>query len=377
MDYAKRVLNVLTEVGVKRIVTHIRPHFSDLLAIFLLRETPEGRRMFSGIENAQVLFVDKSWQWGALDAANHRNIMVGIGGGPFDEHANAFEDAKPHCEAVLVARVLGLDTDPVLGPWLGYATRNDAGEYLPREIATAFMAWMDAPIQGDPDWVSQELVRRAMVCYDILSTMLARCFEPTTVGKPLFDKLVSDGASREVVRSGFRTPLRVFTAEVDDVDAEPLTRYARSPKGGDQHVVICRKRQSGHVAVFVSTWVLQFVKGFTLHHVVRALRVAELQRAGKYVGRSQWRQLSDFGDVGGVWYLHDSGSMILNGSRVAEKTPPTQLPLALVSDLVRLILMHDIPVQASFQPSCKVRGECDANCRLFSYGLPVCNQMRP
>jgi hypothetical protein len=379
-DFGKQVVAELSKREVRQILTHAKPHPSDLMAIFFARDTPMGQKLFPGIEGAKVDFAPKGHPifragWTALDFARRGTLCIGIVGGPFDEHANSFEETKPYCEAVLMAKALGLEGRfKELDKWLKYAQRNDDGDWSTLEVGTSLMAFQDLPLEGTPEQQQAEMEKRALLCLEILSSGVARSLEPITVGKPLYEEFVANGASREIKRRNFRTSISVFAAETVPDDAEPLKRYAGSPLGGGQHVVISKKKDGG-TSLFFSPWLVQNVKG-VVPAIARALRIEELSLRGKYVSPNSWDELSALGTCDDVpeWYLHDSGALILNGGRSAEDVPPTKIPLEKIRDIVELIIADVLP---DYNAPCQRRRFCsEAGCEFYRYGLPWCNGMR-
>ena len=113
---------------VKGIVTHYRPQIDETCAIWLLRKL--GEKEFHGIREAKVQFADagdrtpngRPWQ----EWHDQGYILIGIGGGRFDEHANQKSARKKeHCATSLVAKALGIDDDPVFKPIIEAVVEND------------------------------------------------------------------------------------------------------------------------------------------------------------------------------------------------------------------------------------------------------------
>jgi hypothetical protein len=90
---ARRILNDMHRKGKMprrwRVITHKKPHFDEVAAIIALRRL--AREIFPGIENADFV-VEYTGQNGLIDSKTWQQhlregtILVGRGGGPFDEH---------------------------------------------------------------------------------------------------------------------------------------------------------------------------------------------------------------------------------------------------------------------------------------------------
>lgn len=82
--------------GIKRIITHHSPHLDEIAAIFMLQNTDEGKKIFPGIENAQIGFISDTslresellGKNGFIEAMKQGCLLVGIGKGYFDEHGD-------------------------------------------------------------------------------------------------------------------------------------------------------------------------------------------------------------------------------------------------------------------------------------------------
>jgi hypothetical protein len=98
---------------VNRIVMHQNPHLDELMATKLLKH--HGEEKFPGVGKAQLV------TWGKKELAANPlemtiaagSLLVGLGGGMFDEHGRDGE--RQDCATTLVAKHLGLMGDPTVG----------------------------------------------------------------------------------------------------------------------------------------------------------------------------------------------------------------------------------------------------------------------
>ncbi len=115
--------------NVKYLVTHVSPHWDELVAIWQLARF--GGRLFPGISQAVVVF----WNGGPnvevlgttrpLAEIRPFSLFVGTGGGPLDEHTSKGR-LKEECAATLAAKLLGIRDSPALYQLLSYTLKNDS-----------------------------------------------------------------------------------------------------------------------------------------------------------------------------------------------------------------------------------------------------------
>ncbi len=120
--------------GITAIGTHYGPHNDELCGAYLLRETPQGKRQFPGIEKASFGPVSATelrernilGEEGFFLALKAGILLIGIGGGPLDEHDNRKE--KISCTE-RVGRLLDLmkekDDRKVYGRLITYVNYED------------------------------------------------------------------------------------------------------------------------------------------------------------------------------------------------------------------------------------------------------------
>lgn len=95
-------------MNVKQLVVHLNPHLDELVAVWLLRNF--GEKFFSGVSKAKlVTWGKKELEVNSLELAlANGSLLVGLGGGMFDDHVHG------ECAAILVAKRLGVSDDPSL-----------------------------------------------------------------------------------------------------------------------------------------------------------------------------------------------------------------------------------------------------------------------
>lgn len=121
--------------------THWKPHLEEGKARCLFRWW--GYEMFPGIENAPFRYVrdgklpDGETFWTMLQK---RKLCLGIGEGPFNEHASHGKARKQgECAATLVAKYLKVDENPALQPILREVTHCDLTDKVRKTQLSSLM----------------------------------------------------------------------------------------------------------------------------------------------------------------------------------------------------------------------------------------------
>src|SRR3989344_2372995 len=322
---------------VKGIVTHYRPHIDETCAIWLLRKL--GEKEFHGIREAKVQFADagdrtpngRPWQ----EWHDQGYILIGIGGGRFDEHANQKSARKKeHCATSLVAKALGIDDDPVFKPIIEAVVEND--------------------LRGSGSLLDLEAIYQRQVQY-------------WTTTKTEYER---SAQVEEIKWSGGRK-FNIVTLQSDD---EQVLRYARSKHGANAGIVI-QKKSTGHVQIHTSPY-----HGLFLYDVAKLLRIEEQKAGGKEPLRVlDPRVLASEGTLQEIpeWFFHVGMQKLMNGSLTAKNVPPTKMPLSWIQNLIR-IGINPGRFESSRQKECEA-GKCTAQakgCPWYTWQLKRCSEVR-
>lgn len=347
----------------REIVTHVAPHLDEIVAVWLLRTFGEAK--FPGIAKAKVTF----WSTGGATpdgrtAAEYEQdgiILVGVGGGRFDEHPTETSARKEGaCATTLVAEALGVHEDPALEKILHFVVHNDLkGSSQPFDLPS-----MVKILHQQHPSSSKKVMDWALQAIEAKYQEQLRFWTST---KEQFEKI----AQVETTPGPRDSMLKIVTIESDD---ELMNKFARSPQGG-QAAVIIQKRSTGNVQIFTNK-----VYGLTLYDTAQILRLAEQQKKGGVVQTTDWKTLSSEGVVPGCeeWFFHHGMQSLLNGSLTAKEVPPTRLSLEHIKQIVRIGIDPK-----SFEPkhatSCE-NGVCDSSsqnrCPWQHYGLHRCRKIR-
>jgi hypothetical protein len=334
-----------------RILTHERPHLDEIVAIWLLHKFGEQR--FPGISAAAVTFtsIRKLAEAGLKpeDYEAQGTLLLGIGGGRFDEHPTLEEGRKAgDCATTLVARELGVSDDPSLAKILRFVRAADVeGNASPFDVSYV-VKLLHARYPDDP----RRVIDWALVAIEAKYQEQLRFF---TVVKPEFDAK----ARVEEIAVGQRR-LRIVTI---DSDEDGIHKYARSEYGARAAVVI-QRRSSGNVAVFGNKQA-----GVDLREAAKLVRLAEREAKGLEPAADEERLLAEgYAPGAEEWFYHKQGQMLLNGSLTQADVPATRLSLDRIAELVKIGIDP-----ARVKPLCESTGQCLGDvCDWYTWSLARC-----
>ena len=339
----------------KSILTHERPHLDEIVAIWLLRKFGEQR--FPGISTAEVTFrsIRKLAESG-LKPEDHEaqgTLLLGVGGGRFDEHPTMQEGRKAgDCATTLVAKELGISDAPSLAKILRFVRAADVeGNASPFDISYV-VKLLHARYPDDP----HRVIEWALVAIEAKYQEQFRFF---TVVKPEFDAK----ARVEEIAVGQKR-LRIVSI---DSDEDGIHKYARSEYGARAAIVI-QRRSSGNVAVFGNKQA-----GVDLREAAKLIRLAEREAKGLGFGPDDERLLAEgYAPGAEEWFYHKQGQMLLNGSLTQADVPATRLSLDRITELVKIGIDP-----ARVKPLCESTGRCIGDvCDWYTWFLARCLRLR-
>lgn len=358
------VVAIHARVGIKTIVTHVDPHPDEFVAIILGREI--GSANFPGMKRAPVQTwskTDPRLAEGPVALAEQGIMLVGIGGGPFDEHKTSHGETKVDMSAIgLMATFLGIDPTQRLGKRLKQIERSDKGNWGPLELGTALMAAYDEGRSQDPSTEARRMQACIGAALYFFHALLIKDIRFDTEGARAFQQ----AEKREVIVRGTARKVRLAIATTT---ARTFPAYARSQAGNMADVVIVRNPENGGISI------LTVKDQFDLTALAVALRVRECQIKG--VSSPGWNELSGTGTYPDIeeWYLYDNKGLLLNISRVRPDAPATKIPLDQVVDMTIWAIAGWLPrIQGV---NCKDTRKCLwGKCPVFALGLPQCQHLR-
>jgi hypothetical protein len=342
-------------VHFKSILTHERPHLDEIVAIWLLRKFGEQR--FPGISTAAVSFLSlRRLAESGLTPKDYEaqgTLLLGIGGGRFDEHPTLEEGRKAgDCATTLVAKELGVSEDPSLAKILRFVRAADVeGNASPFDVSYV-VKLLHARYPDDP----HRVIEWALVAIEAKYQEQLRFF---TVVKPEFDAK----ARIEEIAVGQKR-LRMVTI---DSDEDGIHKYARSEYGARAAVVI-QRRSSGNVAVFGNKQA-----GVDLREAAKLVRLAEREAKGLESTHDEERLTAEgYAPGAEEWFYHRQGQMLLNGSLTQADVPATRLSLDRIAELVKIGIDP-----ARVKPLCESTGQCLGDvCDWYNWSLARCVRLR-
>jgi hypothetical protein len=118
---------------ITHIVLHTRPHYDEILALWILLASPMGEKMYPGIRTARMVYVDdpNNVDW-KVELIRGR-LCIGCGGGPLDEHGKPNQQSI--CAAALAAYHVNMHGNSVIVEMVKYAIKADRTIHVrPEEI---------------------------------------------------------------------------------------------------------------------------------------------------------------------------------------------------------------------------------------------------
>ncbi len=329
-----------------RFRTHQRPDLDEIYSVHLIQEhaTPE--------------WLNQHARWGT--------ILIGIGGGEFDEHPQNGSERKALCSATLVAQSLGVADDPGVARVLRLVEESDTKPVPTERDFSRIVKLFHRAHPDQPEvavrWATMAIVAMEGEQRQFVTEAKAE-FERSS-----FSVSVSVPGSRDLIITVVRS------------DNEQMNAFARSKLGSRADVVI-QRNSTGHTQIHCRLS-REFDRGFFLgkfRELIRVLRIEEARAKG-IVLRESWDELECGGTCGpiGAWYFMEEGPTILNGSVKHCAKPATLLEC----EAVELSVIEAFDVTA-FEPdreeSCR-KGVCNsppANpCPWFKRGLYRCRAIR-
>ena len=305
--------------AITRVYTHENPHLDEGVAIWLLNKF--GESLFPGIaavsEPYKICYLNGGGKYSKTAEAYETMgaLLIGTGGGRFDEHPSENGERKENkCAATLVAEALGIANDLALEQILKSTSNNDlkgAGE--PMGMAKIMKSMLENNVH--PGRVLLWLFMGLDAMYET-----QRKFHYETA------KEFSEVAEVKEISSPKGT-IRVAIIKSDNAQ---MSIYARSEVGGNAAIVI-QSRSTGHIAVTNKQ-----ALGIRMNGVVRAIRIAERRKNG-IESKLDRTILESEGRIEGAenWWYQEGTGAILNSSPTAQGIEPTKLSLDEVFNIVK------------------------------------------
>ena len=290
---------------VNTLVVHRNPHLDELVAVWLLRNF--GEKMFPGIRAAKLETAGKTElaQMTPEMAALSGRLLVGLGGGMFDDH----KADRPDCATSLVATHLGVRNDKKLKMLVEGVYRADSANEGLYQYLAAMVKDLNRYWGGSVD------VERLYEQFEpFITAMVARQVE----------FLEAQG----LVQSKYRSKIgEIKIAAANGIDNRQFQHAARLAGAK----VIIQRNEAGLTQILGS-------EELDMPGLAARIRRHELYKSNLSIRRRLTdEELTAFGTLAEIphWYL-DKGNL-LNGSESFPDTPASGIPFG---DVVRIVEKH-------------------------------------
>jgi len=298
-------------MNIKQIVVHRGPHLDELAAVWLLRKL--GEKLFPGVSKAKIV------AWGAKELAEVGSseialtkgiLLVGIGGGMFDDHLRDGQSKRTECAATLVAKSLDILGNPLYTKLLGNVLQADSEAEGPLQCFAESIKSLNRYWVGSID---------LEVIYNLVDPFIVVEIE----------KRKEYLEARKLFDTRYKT--RVCGVPVSAADGIDNCQYVNAAEKGGARVII-QRNSNGLTQIFGC----EDMDLSRLAVKIRKAEIAEMRNGNRP------RFLSDDELLGKgtlleipQWYLDDA--FLLNGSESHPEVPPSQIKF---SDIVCIVEKH-------------------------------------
>ncbi|OGZ69404.1 MAG: hypothetical protein A3F47_02125 [Candidatus Staskawiczbacteria bacterium RIFCSPHIGHO2_12_FULL_38_11] len=297
------------------IVTHMRPHFDEIFAIWMLKKF--GEAYFPGIKEAKISFEGAGGEdlrgFSAEKLEKKGVVCVGIGRGRFDEHPG-IQTAKKEgeCASSLVAKFLGIDKDPALSQILRFAVKSDL-----KAVGSPF-DWA----QGVKKMHQAYPNHRTKVINWATMLIEAEYYVQQEFLYALSE--IEENAIKEEIPGPRGRMLNLVTIQSDN---ESISKAARSTNAA----IVIQQSSDRHVLIFTDN-----KKRLKINKIAEEIRFREQEAKGRIVTQDPIALQAE-GTVAGAeeWFYHQEGQMLLNGSLSCPDRLPTNLALEQIREIVK------------------------------------------
>ena len=385
-------------IRVNELLTHKKGHIDEYFGVWQLKRF--GEEIFPGVEEAPINYL----KTGSVEPnptktesllRDEGKLYVGIGGGCFDEHANAFRGRLEGCASSLIAEYLGIQDDPKLKPILEMVKRADNGDngkyyHYPNIIKQLQLARhsdkmimelsfiiFDAmyaagtDIFNNKDFHALPKIMRLLEVegkyeLELVMQLVTIILDAISIARNEYLE------ARDIVASSMselvdcnEQPVRIAVVQSDNFRVMAVARNM----GYD---ILLLRQEGGNTQIFALN------PNINLDEVTVVLRVAEQKMKGTTL-TTNFDTLRNEGKVRGAeeWHL-ESSQMLLNGSINAEGVTPTQLKIEQVLTAIKIgVDSNSCPKK--FASKCR-QGFCDTTrkkvCSFYPYGFKRCRENR-
>lgn len=283
---------------IERILIPTRPQPDTIVAILLLQEY--GTAMFPGIQTAKVEIRNALTPGDTFELLVKKGILaLDVGGGPFDHHDTGKTASQ------LVAKVLGIASNPELKQLIAYAVRDDTqgkGTLSRDPLDRAFglsglIAALNKQYVDDPDRI-----------VSLVAPLLRAHLHMTrqhSVELPkdiLHKKEIGEYVELSEEQGGTRLTIAFVTSE-----KPAMPGYLRAQSGKNVDVVVQKTESSNHYAILTKQQ-----RKVNLSKVMALIRLREAELIGIELNEEELENLRALPQIP-YWYYDPATNSLLNG----------------------------------------------------------------
>lgn len=305
-----------------RIITHVWPHLDEIVAIRLLKK--HGNEAYPGIRDARVDYIStgldpegKTWQ----QHQEEGTLLIGIGGGPFDEHPTFDADRKLGESACkLVAKHLKIDTHVIYKRLIELVTEADQSGVHEFHIANRLKTRYRLN-PNNPD-------KAIRLINDILDDWEQEQRLFVDARRQL--QLMSNNKELDTITLSTGEEIKFVVIESDNYKMGAAARSLKIP------LLIQKSPTKGFIQIFSDKERYKF----SLKRIAALIRKAESMINGmtdEEISKIDQPTLEREGKIPEAWnwYYQVPGQNLLNGAESAPDTPPTKIPLHIIVEVVK------------------------------------------
>ncbi|MEW6407582.1 MAG: hypothetical protein AB1465_02730 [Patescibacteria group bacterium] len=334
-----------------------------ICALVLLKKF--GEKKYPGVSEAKAEFMTELPRGKNVEIFEQKGVLcLDLGGGRFDHHKQA-RVLERFSASDLVARDLGIQTDPSLEKILTYARRDDlegkgtiSKDTIDRAFGlSALIANLNRHYLGHPEKVL-ETVAPLLLAH--LKEEQKRAFEYPEEYRKKWDEGKIDAFVVEQVGR----QIRCILIESDVVGMVGFLRAHPEIKAD----VVAQRLGSGHINI-----ITRQERHLDLREVAAVIRVEELKAKKFPFDRVNWKGLYNKGKMKEIpeWYYDTAANTIQNGGMLSEITRPTQLTLQDIKRALKIGLDYNF-----LDPRCPQTHCLFKKCRFYFYNLIRCRKIR-
>jgi hypothetical protein len=305
-----------------RIITHVWPHLDEIVAIRLLKK--HGEQKFPGISQAKVVFSgtgvnpeDKTWQ----QHMDEGTLVIGIGGGPFDEHPTMEEERKHGKSACqLVAEALNLQAHPIYRRLIELVTEADQMGVHEFHIANRLKT--NYRLNPDHPEIGIKMVNDILDDWEHEQQLFVD-------GRVEIQKLMKTDAYKTATLPDGRKLGIIVVQNTNNYKMSAAARSLRIP-------IIIQQQPKGNVQIFCDSE----RNNFSMKKVAAKIRIAECLASGMSeadVAKLDATALEREGKIPEVtnWFYQVPGQNMINGSETTPQIPGTKIPMNILVEIVQ------------------------------------------